>query len=199
MCFDIKNFYLGTPLNRPKYVRIHLNYIPQKFITEYNLTAHARDCWVYFRTCKGVYVLPQAGKLANNLLCKRLDTKGRYEAATNPGLWIHKWCPVIFCLTVDDFGIEYVGKNTRNISSPHFRDTTHSLPTGRGRNIQTLILSGTTNPVPSDSPWMTTSGNSFSYMAIHRHANHSIRPTSIVILYTTQSSISQCRSTPLLD
>ena len=110
MCFDIKNFYLGTPLNRPEYARIHLKDIPEEFIAEYNLTAYARDVWVYFRICKGVYGLPQAGKLANNLLHKRLDKKGYYEAATTPGLWLHKWRPVMFCLTVDDFGKKYVGE-----------------------------------------------------------------------------------------
>ena len=110
MCFDIKNFYLGTPLDIPDYVRIHLKDIPQELITEYNLTTHARNGWVYFRMCKGMYGLPQAGKLANDLLRKRLDTKGYYEDATTLGLWLHKWRPVIFCLTADDFGIEYVGK-----------------------------------------------------------------------------------------
>ena len=75
VCFDINNFYLVTPLDRPKYAYIHLKEIPEKFIAEYNLTAYTRDGWVYFRICKGVYGLPQAVKLANDLLCKRLDKK----------------------------------------------------------------------------------------------------------------------------
>ena len=29
---------------------------------------------------------------------------------TTPGLWCHKWRPIQFVLLVDDFGIEYVGK-----------------------------------------------------------------------------------------
>ena len=44
--FDIKNFYLGTHLDRPKYACIHLKDIPQEFVTEYNLTTYARDGWV---------------------------------------------------------------------------------------------------------------------------------------------------------
>ena len=63
VCFDIKNFYLGTPLDRPKYAHIHLKDIPEEFITEYKLTAYTRDVWVYFRICKRVYGLPQAGNL----------------------------------------------------------------------------------------------------------------------------------------
>ena len=111
MYFDIKSFYLGTPLNCPEYACIHLKDIPQELITEYNLTTYARDGWVYFRIYKGVYGLPHNGTLANNFLRKCLANKGYYEAATTPGLWIRKWCPIMFCLTLDDFGIEYVGKH----------------------------------------------------------------------------------------
>ena len=35
--FDVKNFYLGTPMERPEYVKIKLTDIPQEFIDEYNL------------------------------------------------------------------------------------------------------------------------------------------------------------------
>ena len=42
-CFDVKNFYLGTPLDRPKYVRIKISDIPQEFIDEYNLTTFVRQ------------------------------------------------------------------------------------------------------------------------------------------------------------
>ena len=40
----------------------------------------------------------------------RLDKEGYYEAATTPGIWSHKWCPIQFVLLVDNFVIEYVGK-----------------------------------------------------------------------------------------
>ena len=40
----------------------------------------------------------------------RLEKEGYYEALTTPGLWCHKWRPIQFCLIVDDFGVEYVGK-----------------------------------------------------------------------------------------
>ena len=75
MCFDINNFYLGTPLDFPEYARIHLKENPEEFIAEYNLPAYARDGWIYFCICKGVYGIPQAVKLANDLLRKRLDKK----------------------------------------------------------------------------------------------------------------------------
>ena len=117
-CFDIKNFYLCTPLDRFEYVRIKLADIPDEFINEYDLTSKVRDGWAYFEIRRGVYGLPQSGKLANDLLKKRLETAGYYEAATTPGLWLHKWRPILFTLIVDDFGIEYVGERHAN----HLRD-----------------------------------------------------------------------------
>ena len=58
--FDIKNFYLQTPLNRPEYVRIILSDIPQEFIDEYNLLDYVHiNSWIYFEIRNGVYGLPQ--------------------------------------------------------------------------------------------------------------------------------------------
>ena len=109
-CFDIKNFYLGTPLDRPEYVKIKITDIPQEVIDEYNLMEYVRDGWVYFSIHKGCYGLPQSGKLANDLLTERLAEEGYYPTPDTPGLWRHKWRPIMFVLTVDDFGIEYVGE-----------------------------------------------------------------------------------------
>ena len=50
-------------------------------------------------------------KLATDLLQKRLNKEGYYEATTTSGLWKHKWRPIQFYLLVDDFGIKYVGEN----------------------------------------------------------------------------------------
>jgi hypothetical protein len=75
--FDISNFYLGTPLDHPQYVCIHINDIPQEFNSEYNLTTHHMwDGWVYFQIIKGVCGLPQSGILANKLLETRLNAAG---------------------------------------------------------------------------------------------------------------------------
>eukprot|EP00804_Cyclotella_cryptica_P013268 CCRYP_007040-RA/>CCRYP_007040-RA protein AED:0.41 eAED:0.41 QI:0/0/0/1/1/1/2/0/513 len=77
--FNISNFYLGTPLDRPEYVRIRIDDIPQEFIDKYDLTHHVRDGWVSFQIIKGVYGLPQSGILANNLLETRLNAAGYYQ------------------------------------------------------------------------------------------------------------------------
>ena len=109
-CFDVKNIYLGNPLDRPEYVRIKLSAILQEFTNEYNLIRHARDELVYFEIRKGVYRLPQPGRLANNQLRTWLDKEGYYKTHTIPGLCCHIWRPVLFSLVVDDFGLEYASK-----------------------------------------------------------------------------------------
>ena len=85
--------------------------IPAEFINEYILMdyLHANG-WVYFEIRNGVYGLPQSGSLAKILLEKRLKNHGYYQCFTTPGLLRHEWRPVVFCLLVDDFGVEYVGE-----------------------------------------------------------------------------------------
>lgn len=109
-CFDVKNFYLDTPMDRPEYVRIKASDIPKEFYDEYNLSQFEHNGWVFFEVVRGAYGLPQSGRLANDLLRTRLEKAGYFEAATTPGLWKHKWRPIQFVLIVDDFGVEYVGK-----------------------------------------------------------------------------------------
>ena len=74
--FDICNFYLQTPLNRPEYVRVRLSDIPDEFVQENNLLAYTPDGWVYFEIRRGVYSLPQSGMLSNKLLEQRLNKAG---------------------------------------------------------------------------------------------------------------------------
>ena len=98
------------PMVNPEYVRVQLKDIPQEFIDEYNLMNHERFGWVYFEVIRGCYGLPQAGKLAHELLSERLQEAGYYEVTTTPGLWRHRCRPIQFVLIVDDFGVEYVRK-----------------------------------------------------------------------------------------
>lgn len=68
MCLDIKNFYLGTPMTRYKYMKISLDICPQMIIYQYNLHDCAVNGYVYVECRKAIYGLPQAGILANQLL-----------------------------------------------------------------------------------------------------------------------------------
>jgi hypothetical protein len=106
---NIKNFYLDTPMVDPEYVCIKITDIPKEFILEYDLAGkEVHNGWIYFEIQCGCYSLCQAGILANNLLCGRLENEGSYKAATTPGLWKQKWQPIQFSLTVNDFCMEYV-------------------------------------------------------------------------------------------
>ena len=87
-------------------------------VQEYNLLAYTRDGWVYFEIRRGVYGLPQSSMLSNKLLDQHLNKAGYYQCPATPGIWCHKWRPIIFCLIVDDFGIKYVGKR----HTDHIRD-----------------------------------------------------------------------------
>ena len=89
-CFDISNFYLGTPLDRPEYVRIKLSDNPSKAVDEYyTITTYEHAGWINFEITKGVYGLKQAGMLTNDLLDKCLGEHGYYQCATTPGFWQH--------------------------------------------------------------------------------------------------------------
>jgi hypothetical protein len=110
MCLDLKNFYLGTPMEEYEYMRLHIKDIPDKIIQQYNLHELTHNDWVYIEARGGVYGLPQAGKLANYILKERLAKHGYAPTPTTPGLWQHKIRPITFTLIVDDFGVKYVGK-----------------------------------------------------------------------------------------
>lgn len=55
--------------------------IPEEIIQQYNLRSKVTaKGFVYVRATKGMYGLPQAGLLANELLEKRLNAAGYYRA-----------------------------------------------------------------------------------------------------------------------
>ena len=68
-----------------------------------------KDGFVYTEMRKGMYGLPQAGILAQELLEKRIAKHGYTQLRINPELWTHKWGPNSFALVVDNFGVKYVG------------------------------------------------------------------------------------------
>jgi hypothetical protein len=65
---------------------------------------------VYIQINKGMYGLPQEGKLANDLLVKRLAPHSYHPVRHTHGLWKHNTRPITFTLVVYAFGVKYVGK-----------------------------------------------------------------------------------------
>jgi hypothetical protein len=91
-------------------MHIPIKLIPQEIIDQYNLLALVSDGHVYVEVQKGMYVLPQAGILSNQLLARRLAIHGYHQTKNTPGLWRHVTRPIQFTLVVDDFGVQYVDK-----------------------------------------------------------------------------------------
>ena len=73
MTIDISNFYLMTPLDRYKYIKMKIENFPEDVIAHYNLREKVTpDGYVYVECRRGMYGLPQSGSLAQELLEKRL-------------------------------------------------------------------------------------------------------------------------------
>jgi hypothetical protein len=70
----------------------------------------SQDGKVYIEIQKGVYGLPQAGILANELLQRNLAKDGYRPTQHTHGLWTHDTRPISFSLVVDDFRVKYVGR-----------------------------------------------------------------------------------------
>ena len=58
-----------------------------------------------------MYELPQAGKLANELLQKRLGNYECHETKHATGLWNHTINNIVFTLFVDDFEVTFKEDN----------------------------------------------------------------------------------------
>ena len=111
MTIDIKDFYLMTPMDRYEYFRMKLELFPEDIIEEYGLRDKVdSDGNVFCEVRRGMYGLPQAGIIAQDLLTKRLRKAGYSQSKVTHGYWRHNWRPISFSLVVDDFGVKYINK-----------------------------------------------------------------------------------------
>jgi hypothetical protein len=84
---------------------------PQDIIKEYGLNNKVdTDGNVFCEVRRGMYGLPQAGVIAQELLTTRLHQAGYRQSKVTPGYWRHEWRPISFTLVVDDFGVKYINK-----------------------------------------------------------------------------------------
>ncbi len=108
---DIKNFYLCTPMTRYEYMQLKLSNMLDDVIAHYHLHNIATpNGYVYCKIRQGMYGLPQAGIIAQELSAKRLKEHGYTQSKTTPRLWTHEWHPITFSLVVDNFGVKYIGE-----------------------------------------------------------------------------------------
>ena len=106
MTIDIKDYYLGTPLLRPEYIRIPLRMIPRTTQTAHNLPQYVNRDTFLFQISKGMYGLPQASVLAQQRLIAHLQLH-EYHGPSTPCLFHHSTNSTDFTLVVDGFCVKY--------------------------------------------------------------------------------------------
>ena len=126
LSLDLKDFYLNTPLDRPEYLRLRLANFPEDVIEHYNLKEKVdKKGFVFVKCVHGMYGLPHAGIIAQELLAERLEEEGYYQSDKTPGFWRHETRPICFTLIVDDFGVKYVGEEHAhhliNVLKKHYK------------------------------------------------------------------------------
>ncbi len=94
--------------------------MPDSVIKHFNLRDKATsDSYIYCEIQKGMYGLPQAGMIAQQLLKEHLQKHGYRQSQTTPGLWKQDTRPISFSLVINNFGVKYVGKE----NAQHLLDT----------------------------------------------------------------------------
>ena len=68
-------------------MKLRLEIITDKIISQYNLRDMAEDGWVYCEIKKGIYGLTHAGKIANGRFMQHLAPYGYAPVKHTPGLW----------------------------------------------------------------------------------------------------------------
>ena len=103
LTLDIKDFYLGTPVDRPEFLRIPTKYIPEQIISANNLKPFLHNQHILLKVNKGIYGLPQAGLLTQKGLIKHL-AQHSYHQTDATCLFRDQSNGTDFSLGVDDFG-----------------------------------------------------------------------------------------------
>ena len=132
---DLKDFYLNTPMQRYEYMLVPIDLIPKDIFQEYNLKDKVQNGKVLAEIRKGMYGLPQAGRLAYDKLLTSLASGGYIPAGSTPGLFTHKSRPIQFFLIVDDFGVKYTHRQDCEDLITHLKKEGYKTVTNWDGNI----------------------------------------------------------------
>ncbi len=102
---DLTDFYLGTDLPHPEYIRIQAQLIPPSVVEFYQLDTYMRNKALYCFVHKTHYGLPQAGALSQQRLFKHLRRHGYHQIPSSPSVFRNQDGSIRFTLVVDDFAI----------------------------------------------------------------------------------------------
>lgn len=106
--FDIKDYYLNSPMDRSEYMRIDRKHLTPDIIADHNLDSFlTKDGAVYVEITRGLYGLPHAGALAQKHLIPFLAEHGYHQSPDVPCLFRHATNGVTFTLVVDDFCVKF--------------------------------------------------------------------------------------------
>jgi hypothetical protein len=84
---DLTDFYLGTDLPHPEFIRIPLHLIPANVIEFYNLHPFVSGKALFCSVHKTHYGLPQAGALSQQRLFKNLKKNGYDPLPSSPSVF----------------------------------------------------------------------------------------------------------------
>jgi hypothetical protein len=104
--FDAKDFYIGSDLERPEYVKVPIAHIPASVIQDYNLTPFITDKHILFQINKCLWGLPQSGYLSQCNLFQLLETNGYHEDLVIPCLFTNAAKTITMMITTDDFMVK---------------------------------------------------------------------------------------------
>ncbi len=120
---DLTDFYLGTDLPHPEYIRIPRHLIPFSIIEFYALEQFFSSNALYCSVQKTYYGLPQAGALSQQRLFRHLKMHGYVQIPSTPSVFRNAAGTIRFSLVVDDFAIVW----TDQASIDHFIATLRKL------------------------------------------------------------------------
>ena len=110
---DLTDFYLGTDLPYPEFIRIPTKHIPQNVVDFYQLQSFIQNQTMYCSVHKTHYGLPQAGILSQQRLFQHLKEHGYFQLPMIPSVFRNESGSIRFTLVVDDFAV--VWKEQRDI------------------------------------------------------------------------------------
>jgi hypothetical protein len=111
---DLTDFYLGTDLPHPEYIRIPENMIPVVVTEWYGLRPYIHNHILYASVHKTHYSLPQAGALTQQRLFRHLHQHGYRKIADTPSCFRNNSGTIRFSLVVDDFAVVWTSKEGMN-------------------------------------------------------------------------------------
>ncbi len=154
---DLTDYYLGTPLSHPQFIKIPTHLFSDSVLSHLHLHSFVKSDpsskpYLLFRIDKTMYGLKEAVKLSQDRLLSHFAPHGFHQTST-PCLFSYVSHDIVFALVVDDFGVKYTFAKTLTSSSQLSPSPTMPKPTLSQPNF--LALPSTTTAPSTLSPCLT--------------------------------------------